>query len=229
MQGRQIRRRLQGEPPAVDPGAFGFGPGSFDLVLRQTSQARGVVDHQTVGVGGVEHVLFEARGEVCQFFLHGLEAFLGGGREFSAAESEVTQFVADDALLRRVEACEFGRCGQLLVTAVERFVLRHLGVELGELGQERVVHFAQFGRVLHGVEMRHLAPGAGELFACVFQRLHEVVPGGGRARAGHLRHHGTVLGQQDLDGGGDVGYGEFSKARQAAKIQQRVIHGYRLQ
>ena len=57
-------------------------------------------------VGRVEQVLLEARRELAQLLVHGLEARLVGVVELGAAELEVAQLVVDQLALRGVEARE---------------------------------------------------------------------------------------------------------------------------
>ena len=64
-----------------------------------------------------------------------------------------------------------------LVFLKQRQVLRQLGVILGDFGQIRVVHLAQFRAIHHHIEMTNLTPRARQMFIGVFKRLHETAPG----------------------------------------------------
>jgi len=91
-----------------------------------------------------------------QLLLDGGKTCLVGTLQFSPAEHEVAQRVlARLGLLGR----EVGWV-ERLVERVEALVATHAGPEGGHGAKHGVVGSAQLGRVGHGVEVAHGAPGA---------------------------------------------------------------------
>ena len=80
-------------------------------------------------------------------------------------------------------------------------------------------------RVDHGIEVRHLAPGAIEPIDRVGERLHEIVPGGRRSLRCYLLDRCTGLGQQRIDRGCHMGGSDLGKARQSGEVEQRIAGG----
>jgi hypothetical protein len=177
------------------------------------------------GVGRVEHVVLEARREGRELLLQLLEAGLLRVRELRAAEAEVAQFVADMPLARRRERGEGGGIRERAEAGEEPQVLALGGEVLGDPRQGRVVGLAQRGRVHHEVQVGHLRPGAPETLVGVVQGLDEVLPGGRLARGGQALHGGAALGEQVVDGRGDMLGTHVGEARQGGKIEKRVGHG----
>ena len=173
-------------------------------------------------VGGVEHVVVEARGEVRELFLDVLELRLLRRGQFGAAQTEVAQLVVDEPAPRIVELRERCRGGEVLVSRIEPLVLREVGIERGELGQVRVIGRAQRRRAHDGVEMTHRAPGAIDPVEDVVERIHHRGEGR-RARIGRDRFEcGAGAREEIVDRRRNVVRADRIEARQTGKIEQRI-------
>jgi hypothetical protein len=110
----------------------------------------------------------------------------------------------------------------------QRQVLRRRGPEFDQPGFGFVVGGAQFGRIQHGVQMPHHAPGAAQLFGGVFQRFDKIFPGYFGHRRFQRRHHIARLRQEGIDGRFHMLGADRVEACQSGEIEQR-IGGLRIQ
>ena len=177
---RQVARRLEGELAALQPvGLRGVAGGAHHVVGHAVEF--GLADHPGPGVGGVHRVLAELLAQRGHALLDLREALALSPLQLGAAEHEAAQRIAQRLLLRGVQA----RGVDGLVLGVEPLVGAQARPELGHRGQGGVVGRAQFGRVGHGVEVAHRAPGAAQAL------------GGHVQRARHGRPVGRKIGRGD--------------------------------
>ena len=222
---RQVAGHVQGQLPALAAIPDSRGAGVGEHVGRQPGQFRLVFDIQGERVGGIEHVLREPGRQRRQLLLDLREARLAGSVELGAPQAEITQCVVQHLAPGRVERRGLRRCRQCLVLRIQRRVLRHRAAETADPGQVGVIGLAQFRRVGHRLQVGDLAPCAVQALGGVVQRGHEGLPAHRRHGFGGL-HRGFGLGQQGVDGRGDVAGTDLVETRQAGEVEQGVgIHG----
>ena len=99
---------MQGELPAVLPVLLGGDSRGLHYIFRYASQRAAVGDVMGEGIGRVQQVVIEARGELVELLSHLLELGLLIRRQLGTAEAEVAQLIVYDLPLGGVEAGEFG-------------------------------------------------------------------------------------------------------------------------
>ncbi|MNN10415.1 hypothetical protein D3C81_1233370 [compost metagenome] len=205
--------------------------GGFLRIGGNAGQARLVFYIEGVGVGGVEHVVREGLGKLGLLLLDLGEAGLAVFGQLSAAEAEAAQLVFEQLLARRRQARELGAGGHGLVLLEQREVLAQRRPEFGHAGQVVGVDLAQLGRVRHGAQVAHHAPGAAERLGGGLEGFHCAGPGGRGGRVFGAGHAGLCVGQQHVQRRADVLGTNLGKAGQVGKVEQGigsavVVHGH---
>ncbi len=180
---RDVRRRVQGElPAALAIGLRRLGR-RFEHVLRDALHFIGIHDEVGKGIGGIEQVVAEPRGQRRELLreLH-VAGALGLG-QLGAAETKIPQLVLQDFFLLDSESLELRRSTQRLEFPEEPLIGRQLREVLREFREVAVVGVAQLRAVHHGVQMPDLSPGTVEALVGIVQGPHETLPRG-RARVG---------------------------------------------
>src|SRR5207244_1295660 len=179
-----------------------------------------LIDHDGKRLGRIEQVLGEAAAGARQLFLDGGEARLFLRRQLGAAQAKVAQRILDDALSRLGQGGKLRRGGERLVLVEQCLVLAELGPVLRDLRQVGVVHIAQLRAVEHGVQVRHLAPGAADAFVRILERRDEAFPGHQRTR--DALDGGAAFGEQLVDRRRDVLGFELRESRQSGEVQEWI-------
>jgi hypothetical protein len=216
---------VQRELPARLASLFGRSAGGGDDVVGQAGQIGFIADPLGVGIGGVEQVLGELRGERGLFFLDFLEARLVRIWQFGTGQTEVAHLVVEDALAYRGERGVFGAVAQRAVLLEQREVLADLGVEAGDLGQHVVVGLAPIRHVEHAVQVADHAPGAAEALAGLGQRSDEALPARRLGISQPLLDQLAVFVDQCANGGFDVLRTDGVETGQSGEVEQRIGHG----
>ena len=219
LQHRHVRGRVQREFPAGLFVRFGCGTRGIAGVIGQAGEFGSGGDQMRPGIGGIEQVVAETRGQHRQPVADFGIALFAGGRQIGAAKAEIAHFVADDFLLRRAQRGKSGTGAQRLELAVQPFMLAKFGVVLGDSRQDGVVRFAQLGAVHHRIEVADLTPGAMQAFIRIFQRPDKIVPVRRRGICGQSRDQCAVFGEQLVDRRSDMRGFEIGKTGQARKIE----------
>ncbi|MNK76393.1 hypothetical protein D3C87_959600 [compost metagenome] len=132
-----------------------------------------------------------------------------------------------NSLLRHVETGGFRTVGQRFISLEQLAVLAHIGGVGAQGWQARLVGFAQFGAVAHGVEVADRAPGSTEAIIKFVHRQYQAGP----SRVLNLSledfgNGGAVVGQDRFDGGQDVFGTDRGERWQVVGLQQRVVHAH---
>ncbi len=181
------------------------------------------------GVGGVEHGLFEFGFELAQFVLDGLEARTRRLLQRHAGEPEAAQAVFDDGAAGAVERGETGGLVQGLHRGVELAVLAQLGAVFGQFFQRGGIGFAQLGRILDAVQVRHRRETAAEFFLPTLQRRHQRGEIARGRIGGEAVDFGAECGQHLVDGGIDVLRRDGGEGGQLGIGEQGIGRGHGLQ
>ena len=145
--------------------------------LREPGEARVVFEDELPGIGRVEHVLGEFLGDAGKLGLHLFETlFLGLGQVGSAAD-EVAHRLLEETFLDACQGRRVLRIGVGLDPLPQSIVQRDAGVELGHLGQHRIVGSAQGLAVAHGVKVPDPAPGHRKILGGAFKFEESVFKG----------------------------------------------------
>jgi hypothetical protein len=215
---RHAQRQFETGSPVDGGGRAGFG----DHVGWHAGKLGLAVDEQRPIVGRIEHVVVEPRRQAGELFLHRLEPRLALVRQLRATEVKIAQFVGHNFFSRRIQRREATRRGHGPIATEQADVLAEIGIERGDLRQCVVVRVAQLRRVDDGVQVPHGAPRAVDAVECLRQRLDDGVPGGRSRIRGHALDRGPCVGEQRVDGRGDVRGANDVEAGEAGKIEQRV-------
>ena len=177
------------------------------------------------GIGRVEQVLGELRGEAREFLRDRLEARLLVFRQLGAGQAEVADLVVDDLALRRRQRGVFRTLADGLVLGEKLEVLAEFGKEARDFRQHAVVSLAPFRNVVDRMQMADDAPGARQLLDLVGERRGEGAPGGRNLVGRQTFDQRPVVRQQEVNRRLDVAWRDRVKARQAGEIEQGVGGG----
>lgn len=170
---------VQRQQPALAVPLASLGRGARDGLRRHAGKLRLALDRQAPGIGSILHVVLE-RGLGCRQFLHDrLEAGLRVRGQVDAGQVEITQGLADDALLgRRSILAEPGFDGR--VGFLQGRVLAQLRRVLGQQRQRLVVSLSPLTRSQDALQVADRRPGPRELVFHVLDPGDEAVEAPGR-------------------------------------------------
>ena len=217
-----IARIIQGEAVALLALAFRRFFGGGEVVFGQALERLGAGDGLAPAHVGVQHILLKLRGEFGEALADVAIRLLLVRRQADAGEAEIAQRIGNGLLLRRSVRGEGGGFFQLDKALIERLMLAEPGAVIGDFGERGVVCLAQRVAVFDVVQMDDDAPGAVQLVGGIRQRHEKIVPIG-RGDGGDFFDLLVVMGDEEVDSGGDVRRGESAEFGQAAEIKQRVV------
>ena len=185
--------------------------------FRQPGNFCRVCGHVFPGVGGIQHVLPELLGELCQLRGQLSIAPLGLLRQIRTALAEIGQGFLDEALFHRGELLHPGLGGGILQHGVEAGIECHAAGEHDHLRHQLIHHLAAGGGIHDGLQMREPLPAAHEGGAALLHGGKGVVP------AGFLhRTDGLYGGLGLLDGLRDFHAGAL-RGQPAPRRHQRIF------
>ena len=217
---------MQGEFPTRLIVLFGDFARGLDHVGRQAGEFGLVGDDLGEGVGRIEQVFGELRGQRGEFLLDGLEARLPVFRQLGARQAEIAHLVVDDPAPGEGKRRIVGALEDGPVLGEELQVLAEFGVEAAHLWQHLVVRLAPVGNVIDRMQVADDAPGARQALDAVGERFGEVVPGGGLRIVGQAFDQRPAVGEQLGDSRLDVRRNDGVEAGQAGEIEQGVGVGH---